>query len=221
MGQRRTPSGQGPARRGAGRPGAREAGGRGESAAGNGRVAEASRGRGAVARSGDGGRGSGPATAHSGDAARSGNRPAAARRAAIGGAAKRTTAPRPRRLTGRATVLLVVLISLALGYTYPVRVYLSQQSDIARMEAAQSDQRQHIKELTEQVAKWQDDEYVRIQARRRFYYVRPGEIPLVVWDSETTPSDSGGGSRKPQPEPPPWYGTLWSSLQAADAQPDR
>jgi hypothetical protein len=108
-----------------------------------------------------------------------------------------------------------------LGYTYPVRVYLSQQSDIARMEAAQEEQRQRIRELTEQVAKWQDEEYVRIQARRRFYYVRPGEIPLVVWDTETTPGDLGAGPGKPQPESPPWYGTLWSSIQAADKQPGR
>lgn len=205
MAQRRTPSGQGPARRGGqsgrgtggrstGRPGHREAAGRGET-------------------HGSAGRSETPA--------RSGNRPAAARRAAVGGAAKRTTAPRPRRLTGRATVLVVVLVSLALGYTYPVRVYLSQQSDIAKMEAAQEEQRQRIRELTEQVAKWQDEEYVRIQARRRFYYVRPGEIPLVVWDTETTPGEPGTGPGKPQPEPPPWYGTLWSSIQAADKQPER
>ena len=30
----------------------------------------------------------------------------------------------------------------------------------------------------EEVAKWQDDEYVRAIARERFYYVRPGEVPL-------------------------------------------
>jgi cell division protein FtsB len=223
MAQRRTPSGQGPARRAAqsgrtasgrtaaGRPSSRDPVVRGEA-----------RGTASTSRSGDAaGAASRPTAARSGDAVRSGNRPAAARRAAAGGAAKRTNAPRPRRLTGRATVLLVVVIALALGYTYPVRVYLSQQSDIARMEAAQVDQRRHIQELTEQVAKWQDDEYVRIQARRRFYYVRPGEIPLVVWDSDTTPGDTPTGPRKEPAEAPPWYDTLWSSIQAADKQPDR
>jgi Septum formation initiator len=89
------------------------------------------------------------------------------------------------------------------------------------MEAAQADQRRHIQELTEQVAKWHDDEYVRIQARRRFYFVRPGEIPLVVWDSDTTPGDPGTGQTKAPPAAPPWYDTLWSSIQAADRQPQR
>jgi hypothetical protein len=110
-------------------------------------------------------------------------------------------------------------VALALGYTYPVRVYLAQQSDIARMEAAAQEQRRHIQELTEQVAKWQDDEYVRIQARRRFYFVRPGEIPLVVWDSDKTPGDTAGRRTSAPPAPPPWYETLWSSVRAADQQP--
>jgi cell division protein FtsB len=141
-----------------------------------------------------------------------------ARRAAASGAAKRTSAPQPRRLTGRATVLIVVLVALALGYTYPVRLYLSQQADIARMEARQAAQREHIGELAEQAAKWQDDEYVRIQARRRLYYVPPGEIPLVVlWDEAGAARDAGvvpdAGKAK---NAGPWYGTLWASIQAAN-----
>lgn len=198
MTQRRTPSGQAPARRpgqpgrgagrASGRPTARVAGVRGE----------------------------GP-TAGSG---RSASRPAAARRAAAGGAAKRTSAPQPSRFTGRATILVVVLVALALGYTYPVRVYLSQQSDIARMEAAQQDQRKRIGELSEQAAKWQDDEYVRIQARKRFYMVYPGEVPLLVlFDPAGAARDAGidpnaGKTKKADP----WYDTLWSSVKAADQQ---
>jgi cell division protein FtsB len=145
---------------------------------------------------------------------RSANRPAAGRRAP----ARRTTAPQPRRLTGRATVLLAVLIALALGYTYPVRVYLTQQSDIARMEQAQADQRKRIGELTEQAALWQDPEYIKIQARKRFFMVYPGEVPLVVLDdpegaARDAGADPGAGNKQPAD---PWYDTLWSSIQAAD-----
>ncbi|HWG98586.1 MAG TPA: septum formation initiator family protein, partial [Pilimelia sp.] len=163
-----------------------------------------------------------PATARRApEGPRPGNRPAAARRAAAGGAAKRTTAPQPRRLTGRATVLLVVLALLALGYTYPVRVYLTQESEIASLEAAQREQRRRIQELTEEVAKWQDDEYVRIQARKRFYYARPGEVLLVVWDSDNAPEDAGAGPKTAPPPPDPWYETLWSSIEAADQETRR
>jgi cell division protein FtsB len=145
-------------------------------------------------------------------------RPAIARRPVNGGAgaAKRTSAPRPRRLTGRATVLLVVLAALALGYAYPVRVYLSQQADIARIEAAQAAQRRHIDDLTGQVEKWQDDAYVVSQARSRLYMVYPGEIPLVVlWDEAGAARDAGVAPKK-EPKPGPWYGKLWSSIELAN-----
>jgi cell division protein FtsB len=161
-----------------------------------------------------------PAAARLSDASRSGNRPAASRRGGPGGAAKRTNAPRPRRLTGRATVLLVIVTALALGYTYPVRVYLDQESDIARIEAAQDDQRARIESLREEVAKWQDDEYVRIQAKRRFYFVRPGETPLIpVWGDEPAAGDAGPPAPTTDEPAEPWYDTLWSSIQAADEQP--
>ncbi|GFJ78810.1 hypothetical protein Phou_029900 [Phytohabitans houttuyneae] len=150
----------------------------------------------------------------SGDTGRSANRPAA-RRAPV----RRTNAPQPRRFTGRATVLLVVLIALALGYTYPVRVYLTQQSDIARMEQAQADQRQRISDLSEQAALWRDPKYIEIQARKRFYMVKPGEVPLVVLTGAPgAANESGAPPQEGESQPAnPWYDTLWSSIQAADS----
>jgi cell division protein FtsB len=209
MTQRRTPSGQGPSRRTpgaqAGRPG-----GRGTSRT---RDTGATRiePRVNVARI--------PVNRKTTGIDRSGSRPAVARRTATaGGATKRTVAPRPRAFTGRATVLIAVLVVLALAYTYPVRVYLAQESQIGRMEAAQAVQKQKINGLTEEVAKWQDPEYVRIQARQRLFFVRPGETPLLVY------SDPAGAARDAGKKPPAapsaaWYSTLWSSVGAANAEP--
>jgi Septum formation initiator len=117
-------------------------------------------------------------------------------------------------------VLFAVLIALALGYTYPIRVYLNQQSDIARMEAAQEAQRQRIGELSEEAALWQDPEYIKIQARERFYMVLPGEVPLVVLtDEEGAARENGRAVDAPTGTPGPWYDTLWSSVQAANEDP--
>ncbi|MEV0392761.1 FtsB family cell division protein [Polymorphospora rubra] len=206
MAQRRTPSGQGPARRPGqpgrgttrrtGRPAARDFGVRVESRNASGRT---------------------PGTGRTGDGPRSASRPAAARRAAAGGAAKRTTAPQPRRFTGRATILVAVLVALALAYTYPVRLYLSQQSDIARIEAAQAAQREHIDELAEEAELWQDPEYVKTEARKRFYMVTPGEVPMVVLtDPEGAARDAGVEPPGEPQKPAPWYDTLWASIQAAN-----
>ena len=201
MTQRRTPSGQGPARR----PGQSGRGGARASARDSG-------GRGGSSRA--------PSSARGADASRSANRPAAARRGAAAGAAKRTHAPQPRRFTGRATVLCAVLVALALAYTYPVRVYLSQQSDIAKMEAAQAEQRKLVGQLSDEAALWQDPAYVRIQARQRLYMGPPGEVLLVVLsDPDGAARDAGidpDAAKKQAPDP--WYGTLWSSIRAANDQ---
>ncbi len=198
MTQRRTPSGQGPSRR----PGRAERPGPRSSARPT--VATRIEPRAAVTRV--------PASRAT--------RPAAARRTATTGATKRTVAPRPRAFTGRATVLIVVLVALALAYTYPVRVYLAQESQIGKMEAAQAAQRDKINGLSQEVAKWQDPEYVRIQARDRLFYVRPGEVPLLVLND---PAGAARDAGEPLPAAAPdrWYDTLWGSVAAANAEPRR
>jgi cell division protein FtsB len=147
-------------------------------------------------------------------------RPAAARRTTATGATKRTVATRPKAFTGRATVFVVVLVTLALAYTYPVRVYLAQESQIAEMRAAQADQREVIAKKAEEVAKWQDPEYVRGQARARLFYVLPGETPLIILDD---PEGAARDAGKPPPDAAPdrWYETLWSSVEAANSEPNQ
>ncbi|NJC70243.1 septum formation initiator family protein [Planosporangium thailandense] len=222
MPQRRTPSGQGPGARGGRdlrggrRTGARsvgrDAGTRVESARSSGLRGSVRTGAVRTTASRVGGA----------DGVRSSSRPAAARRAAGGGVAKRTRAPQPRRLTGRAAVLCMVLIGLLLAYAYPVRVYLSQQSEIDQLESRQAAQRARIADLSGRLEKWNDDEYVKAQARGRLLFTMPGEKPLLVIDKSQpqdnkpgkvgaveTPADGGADAG-------PWYGKLWSSVRAAD-----
>ncbi|MEO3816806.1 septum formation initiator family protein [Plantactinospora sp. B24E8] len=211
MTQRRTPSGQGPARRPGrpGRPVSRESGGRAEPRSG------ATRSTGSTRSS----TGRAAGAARSTEGARSGNRPGAARRTGVSRVVKRTSATHPRRYTGRAGVLIGVLVALALAYTYPVRVYLDQQSDIARMEADLRAQRELIGDLEVEAALWDDPEYVKIQARERFYMVLPGETPLVVLrnrDDAAREAARVDPKAAEQTAAEPWYDTLWSSVRAAN-----
>lgn len=215
MAQRRMPSGQGPARR-PGQPGrpVGRAGGRVTGRDTATRVDPRSvAGRAGASRA--------PGAGRSAEGPRSANRPAAARRAAGTGATKRTVATRPRAFTGRATVLLVVLVALALAYTYPVRVYLDQESRIGRMEAEQQAQRLEIAHKIEEVAKWQDPAYVKIQARKRLFYVSPGEVPLLVINDPAAAAREAGRDPAAASRSNPWYDTLWSSVAAANAEPRR
>jgi cell division protein FtsB len=150
------------------------------------------------------------------DHVRSASRPASARRAAVTGAAKRTRAPQPRRFTGRAAVLLLVLGALLFAYAYPIRLYLNQQAQIADLEASQAAQRQRIRDLATESDKWNDPAYVAAQARSRLQMVKPGETVYLPYDP-TKPAaaqtDPDAGHAK---DTGPWYGQLWSSVQAAD-----
>jgi cell division protein FtsB len=147
---------------------------------------------------------------------RAADRPVRARQPGAGGHARRTVARPPRRLGGRATVLGLVLIALALAYAYPIRVYLAQQAEIERMQQAQEDQRQRIAALGEQLAKWDDPEYVRTQARRRLHYVKPGEVAYVIVEA---PQPAVGNESAKARDTGPWYDQLWSTIQAADGAP--
>ena len=153
------------------------------------------------------------------EAARSATRPANARRAAATGGATRTSAPEPRRLTGRATILALVLVGLLLAYAYPIRVYLSQQAEIARLQQEQTVQQAHIDDLREQRAKWDDPEYVKAQARKRFQLVEQGDRTyIVIFDASGAARDAGLDPAAP-PDDTPWYGRLWSSIGAANSPP--
>jgi hypothetical protein len=104
-----------------------------------------------------------------------------------------------------------------LAYAYPVRVYLSQQAEIQALEDKQFAQQAHIRELQDERAKWNDDEYVRAQARRRLHYVLPGETAYLVLDGNPTPDSPGSGANAANKKAPhPWYGGLWSSIGAAN-----
>jgi cell division protein FtsB len=112
-------------------------------------------------------------------------------------------------------VLVLVLGALLLAYAYPVRLYLNQQAQISSAEAAQAAQRRHIAQLTEEAAKWNDDEYKKAQIKKRLQMVPPGSVAytLVGPASAAPAGDPDTGRAK---DTGPWYGQLWSSVQAAD-----
>ena len=109
---------------------------------------------------------------------------------------------------------------LAERYAKAHQDYLAQESQIAKMEAAQAAQREVIADKAGEVAKWQDPEYVRIQARDRLFYVLPGEVPLLIMnDPEGAARDAG--QPPPAAAPDRWYETLWSSVEKANSESPR
>jgi len=103
-----------------------------------------------------------------------------------------------------------LLLALTLAYAYPVRVYLTQRAQIDQLETAQVEQRKRIQDLTDQLARWDDEDYVIAQARSRLQLVRKGELFYVVG---VPPTVAGSGATDPNAA---WFSQLWTNLQAAD-----
>ena len=127
---------------------------------------------------------------------------------------------RQSSLTTRAIALAVVLLILTISYASSLRIYFAQAHEIASTKAEIADRQQRIADLTVELARWDNLDYVRTQARERLGWVVPGETGYRVVDANGKPL--GGGAeitaepRQSEKTPDAWWSKLWGSVQAAD-----
>jgi len=126
------------------------------------------------------------------------------------------------RLTRRALVMFLVVVVLAISFVGSLRIYLSQQHDLAVAEQQIRERSAQIADLESELARWNDPDYVKAQARQRLGWVMPGETGYRVVGPDGKPL--GGGvvieseQRLPSGEHDPvWWDRLWGSVQTADA----
>jgi cell division protein FtsB len=133
------------------------------------------------------------------------------------------TAPLRRRgygLTARAIALAVVLLILTISYATSLRIYFSQAHEISATKAEIAERQQRIHDLQGELARWDDEGYVRTQARERLGWVVPGETGFTVVDADGKPL--GGGAQITAETVPPeqpgdsWWSKLWGSVETAD-----
>lgn len=139
-------------------------------------------------------------------------------------AATRRPAPRRSKLTGRAALLALVLCALIVALAYPMRQYIAQRSDIADQRKQAQQAKERVEQLREEKARWQDNEYVKTQARKRLHFMLPGETGYTVVSlppgAGTDTSASGSAARRSSDEAAahrPWYDNFWDSVDHADA----
>ncbi|GIH99078.1 FtsB family cell division protein [Planobispora takensis] len=119
------------------------------------------------------------------------------------------------QLTGRAAVLAVVVCAIAMSLAYPVREYIAQRRSITELTEQRAELLAKIKELDERRGQLQDPAYIKRQARERLFYCEPGQKCYVVMD-DTPAQGEDAAPQKPVAVKPPWYQTLWESVEAAD-----
>ena len=132
------------------------------------------------------------------------------------------TSPRRRSyiLTARAIALSVVLLILTISYATSLRIYFSQAHEISATKAEIAERQQRILQLQGDLARWDDEGFVRSQARERLGWVVPGETGFTVVDSEGRPLGGGAEikaeSASDEPAQDTWWSKLWGSVEAAD-----
>ncbi|ASU82486.1 septum formation inhibitor [Nocardiopsis gilva YIM 90087] len=115
-------------------------------------------------------------------------------------------------LTSRAAILGLVICVIALSLAYPLREYITQRAEIARLQEQRSRAQESVSELKKRKEQLQDPTYIEREARTRLHYQYPGERAYVV-----IPADRGEQTDDGDPAPAePWFTKLWKSVKGAD-----
>ncbi|MFD1545513.1 FtsB family cell division protein [Nonomuraea guangzhouensis] len=121
-------------------------------------------------------------------------------------------AKRPQ-LTGRAAILAIVVCAIAMSLAYPVREYIAQRRGIAELQAEKARVEADRQALAAQAEQIRDPNWIKRTAKERLHYCGPGEKCYVVMDAE--PDKTEKTVKQPATRPP-WYQTLWESVEAVD-----
>ncbi|MDI3330426.1 MAG: septum formation initiator family protein [Micrococcus sp.] len=122
-----------------------------------------------------------------------------------------------RNFSGRSVALLVVLFVAAVLLAPTLRVFLDQQAELRAVQEDIATQQEEQRELTAQIARWDDPAYIRQQARERFNLVMPGEKAYMVIGADEAVEDPVPGPASPSEVNPdmPWADALWDSVVRA------
>lgn len=116
----------------------------------------------------------------------------------------------------RLLILAGVLV-LAFVVVFPsLRGYLTQRAQYDAVLEQIDEARATSTALEEELARWDDDEYVKAQARERLSYVMPGETTYVVVGADDFEDEDGADTASTNAEERlPWYEELRESARVA------
>jgi len=121
------------------------------------------------------------------------------------------------RISGFAVTILSLIVLSIVVLAPSLRTLVAQQHEIAQLNQTVAEQRQAVKDLESDVARWDDPAYVEAQARGRLHYVFPGDVSYDVIDDGKTPTTKDGApiSNTIQTTRVDWLHSLVSSIVTA------
>jgi cell division protein FtsB len=92
------------------------------------------------------------------------------------------------RITGRLnsyTLALLAVILIGMFTLAPsIQIWYEQQRQIADYRALVVQAQENLEGMQQERLRWDDEVYIRAQARDRLYFVMPGEVSFLVMDAD-------------------------------------
>jgi cell division protein FtsB len=117
--------------------------------------------------------------------------------------------------SARWLVVVTVAFIFAITLAPPLQHYFAQRAQINSLRAQVNDSNNALEKAREELAKWNDPEYVATQARQRLHFVFPGERQYIVLDAPKSEEEANGPVAPIStliPNGLPWYGRLIASI---------
>lgn len=122
-----------------------------------------------------------------------------------------------RGLSNRALIVGIVLFVVAITLAPPIQNYFTQRAQINALKTQISDNQALLDKAADELAQWDDPEFVASQARARLHFVFPGERQyIVVGNEEIENNDQQTKVSGQLPVGIPWYSRLISSITSTN-----
>ena len=127
----------------------------------------------------------------------------------------------PQRINPGVTLLVAIIVAfLAFSMAQPLRNYFEQRAELADLNAKIQSQEQHKEELIEELNRYENESYIKEQARTRLGLIEPGESAFRIISPQIKASGEAGAESVPGEEDPqapgPWYEQLWDSISVPE-----
>lgn len=116
-------------------------------------------------------------------------------------------------------VSVLVLVTVVVLLRAPLANYMEQRAEIQRLETEIAAQKEQKEQLQEEISRYNDEAYVREQARARLGVIEPGETAYRVLDPALTDGDASASQEdQVETEYQKWYNLLWDSVSVAEEE---
>lgn len=140
-------------------------------------------------------------------------------------AARRFVALSSQMNPASAIFVILVVGLLAFSVATPLRNYFEQRTELAQLQATIKEQERHKAELQQELNRYDNEDYLKEQARIRLGVIEPGESAYRIISPKINGAageDAPGAGKSPSEqeyEESPWFKKLWDSIAVSPDEP--